>query len=181
MFKNTHWLEITELGVVILTVIGIIVAVVSQQLIYALILLTILMLVNILNRRRLEQVIRRHNRNRTVQLDELKAAVNNFSQSLNQPANNPNLLSPDQVNALLVSIRTLQDGQQTLAQAIAPMQNQLYKLITDFHDRPELKETQDLAQIILALQNSLNQFPALGSIEQRITHLEEILTSEEQI
>jgi len=180
MFKNTHWLEITEFGVVILTVIGIIVAVVSQQLIYALILLTILMLVNILNRRRLEQVIRRHNRNRTVQLDELKAAVNNFSQSLNQPAN-PNLLSPDQVSALLVSIRTLQDGQQTLAQAIAPMQNQIYKLIADFHDRPELKETEDLAQIILALQNSLNQFPALGSIEQRITHIEEILNSEEQI
>ncbi len=180
MFKNTHWLEITELGVAILTLIGIIVAVVSQQLIYALILLTILLVVNILNRRRLEQVIRRHNRNRTVQLDELKAAVNNFSQSLNQPAN-PNLLSADQVSALLVSIRTLQDGQQTLAQAIAPMQNQLYKLITDFHDRPELKETEDLAQIILALQNSLNQFPALGSIEQRITHLEQVISSEEQI
>lgn len=180
MFKNTHWLEITELGVAILTLIGIIVAVVSQQLIYALILLTILLVVNILNRRRLEQVIRRHNRNRTVQLDELKAAVNNFSQSLPQPAN-PNLLSADQVSALLVSIRTLQDGQQTLAQAIAPMQNQLYKLITDFHDRPELKETEDLAQIILALQNSLNQFPALGSIEQRITHLEQVISSEEQI
>lgn len=179
MFKNAHWLEVTELVVVILTVISLIVAVISQQLIYGLLLVAILLLLNLLNRRRLEQLIRRTNRNRVAQMDELKVAINSFSQAIAQLQSASSTLSPDQINALLISIRTLQDGQQTLAQAIAPMQNQLYKLITDFHERPELRETEDLAQVILALQNSLSQFPPLGKLEQRILHLEEILASEE--
>lgn len=179
MFKNAHWLEVTELVVVVLTIIGLIVAVVSKQLIYGLLLVAILLLLNLLNRRRLEQLIRRTNRTRMTQMDELKVAINSFSQSIAQLQSTSNILSPEQITALLVSIRTLQDGQQTLAQAIAPMQNQLYKLIADFHERPELRETEDLAQVILALQNSLSQFPPLGKLEQRIVHLEEMLTSEE--
>ncbi len=181
MFKNAHWLEITELVVVVLTVISLIVAVVAKQLIYGLLLVAILLLINLLNRRRLEQLIRRTNRTRIGQMDELKVAINSFSQSIAQLQSASSTLSPDQINALLVSIRTLQDGQQTMAQAIAPMQNQLYKLITDFHDRPELSEIENLATVILALQNSLSQFPSLGKMEQRVAHLEELLGSEDQV
>jgi len=181
MFKNAHWLETTELVVVVLTVISLIIAVVSKQLIYGLLLVAILLLINLLNRRRLEQLIRRTNRTRLGQMDELKVAINSFSQSIAQLQSASNTLSPEQISALLISIRTLQDGQQTMAQAIAPLQNQLYKLITDFHDRPELGEIENLAKVILALQNSLSQFPSLGKIEQRVAHLEELLASEDQV
>jgi len=181
MFKNAHWLETTELVVVVLTVISLIIAVVSKQLIYGLLLVAILLLINLLNRRRLEQLIRRTNRTRLGQMDELKVAINSFSQSIAQLQSASNTLSPEQISALLISIRTLQDGQQTMAQAIAPLQNQLYKLITDFHDRPELGEIENLAKVILALQNSLSEFPSLGKIEQRVAHLEELLASEDQV
>jgi len=179
MFKNSHWLEVTELVVVVLAIIGLIIATASKQLIYGLLPVTILLLLNLLNRRRLEQIIRRTNRNRTAQMEELKIATNSFSQAIAQLQSTTNILSPEQINALLISIRTLQDGQQTLAQAIAPMQNQLYKLITDFHERPELSEIENLATVIIALQNSLSQLPPLGKIEQRVTQIEELLNSED--
>ncbi|PSB30487.1 phospholipase D-like domain-containing protein [Chlorogloea sp. CCALA 695] len=143
--SDHNWLNIAEYVSLSSSFAGLIVALTSQQLVYAAAPLTLAMSLNFANRQRFQQQVRQQ-----------KATISKVCQET-QLLNNKvlSLPSANQVNVLEVSINHLE-------QAIVDIdtKQQINSLIKAFNNRPELKEVDDLKESISLLHDRIINLPS---------------------
>ncbi|MEQ8999676.1 MAG: hypothetical protein RID53_24595 [Coleofasciculus sp. B1-GNL1-01] len=156
--KN-NWLFIAESVAIAASFVGAIVAVISEQIIYGLAPLAISLLLNLINRRRVVQLLRRKINDRT-QIDNLSRdiqALRTDVAQLKQPDSNQ--MSREELSAVVSTVEAINEKQKALRGSLAPLQSKLDELNQKFRQRPELEQIETLAGIIVALKQTIDQLP----------------------
>jgi polyhydroxyalkanoate synthesis regulator phasin len=156
--KN-NWLFIAESMAIAASFVGAIVAVISGQMIYGLAPLAISLLLNLINRRRVVQLLRRKINDRT-QIDNLSRDIQALRADvaqLKQP--NSSQMSREELSAVVSTVEAINEKQKVLRGSLTPLQSKLDELNQKFTQRPELEQIEMLAGIIVALKQSIDQLP----------------------
>lgn len=132
--KQYNWLQVVEGCSVVSCIVGSIVSVVSQQLMYVSIPLTVALLLNFINRSKFQQQIRQYNK---TTVSEMHQAIH----SLDQQAQTLPTQSQD-LDSVLKSLLKVEQTTQTLAQ--------------QFNTRPEMQEIKQLKTEISKLNHLFN-------------------------
>lgn len=144
MMNNRPWVEIAEYVSIAASVVGSVVSVVSGQLIYAVLPLSISLVLNVVNRRRIEQLSRQSSATAIAQKQQLKSAIATMAQ---------------EARILVTAVEQLHQQQSNLNQSLSPIQAQLDALTEQFKKRPELEQIKGLTAVITALQHYLDRLP----------------------
>lgn len=146
MINNRPWIEIAEYISVAASVVGSATAVISQQAIYATAPVSLALALNLVSRRRLEDLSRQKSAAAITHIEQLQSAL-------------PQLERASQ--SLLTAVETLYQQQQALKQSVTPMQAQLNVLSEQFKKRPELEQIESFAAVLAALKQSINKLSQL--------------------
>lgn len=159
--KQYNWLQVVEGCSVVSCIVGSIVSIVSQQLIYVSVPLTVALLLNFINRSKFQQQIRQYNK---TTVSEMHQAINSLGQQVQT--------SPTQSVDLDPIFKSLVQVQQTT-----------HTLTEQFNTRPETQDIKQLKTEISKLNNLFNtlsvgsgNFPTytevnVSAIEHTITNL----------
>ncbi|MEQ9368162.1 MAG: hypothetical protein RIG63_03895 [Coleofasciculus chthonoplastes F3-SA18-01] len=154
-----NWLFIAESVAIAASFVGAIIAVISGQIIYGLAPLVISLLLNLINRRRVVQQLRRKINDRT-QIDNLSRDIQALRADvaqLKQP--NSSQMSREELSAVVSTVEAINEKQKVLRGSLTPLQSKLDELNQKFTQRPELEQIEMLAGIIVALKQSIDQLP----------------------
>lgn len=176
-FRN--WLEIAEYISLSASVAGAIATAVFQNSFYAAVPIVLSLLLNLVNRRKLEQqtrasiasVINQLNQHKTAAeqlIEELKTAIGSLTVNngeLGDPALNSE--SNNHLKPLISAVKSLRQQHQILEQTIKLIQAELNLTSQQFKRRPELEQIENLTTVILDLQEFINQLPQWGNLQQR--------------
>jgi len=180
-----NWLFIVEYIAIAASFVGAIVAVISGQMIYGLTPLAISLLLNLINRRRVVQLLRRKINDRT-HIEQLSRDIQTLRADvaqLKQPDSNQ--MSREELSAVVSTVEAINEKQKALRGSLTPLQSKLDELNQKFTQRPELEQIETLAGIIVALKQSIDQLPqpdrtAASVNPERVEQLERAIAQIQQ-
>lgn len=165
MSKNRNGLGIIEYGSVLGSVLGSAIAVITQQMIYGLAPVSLSLLLNLINRRRLEPLCQQSSSDST-QLQQLRSAIDSVSAAnakLEQDVQN--LVPIQQLTSVVSSVEQLSQQYNGLRLSLVPLQSRLDDLIEQFNKRPELEQIESLTAVITALKQCIDNLPQPERLE----------------
>ncbi|MBD1939210.1 phospholipase D-like domain-containing protein [Microcoleus sp. FACHB-68] len=179
--KTRNVLEIAEFVSLAGSVAGSVAAVFFQQLAYAVAPLSLSLLLNWTNRQRFELQTRQQTTAAITQLNEqlssLDAAKQQWAEALTSVIqrleHEAQSIEPGRdLSGLLSEIEQLKNRQTTLEKWLAPIQIQLDGLREQFTSRPELEQIENLARVIVALQQYLDRLPPPSEAQLPVVDLQ---------
>jgi chromosome segregation ATPase len=165
MSNNRNGLGIIEYVSVAGSVLGSAIAVITQQMIYGLAPVSLSLLLNLINRRRLEQLCQQSSSDST-QLQQLRSAIDSVSAAnakLEQDVQN--LVPIQQLTSVVSSVEQLSQQHNGLRLSLVPLQSRLDDLIEQFNKRPELEQIESLTAVITALKQCIDNLPQPEQLE----------------
>ncbi|MCT7951589.1 hypothetical protein NG798_17430 [Ancylothrix sp. C2] len=184
MTKNRHWLQTIESLSLVGCFAGSVAAVLSEQILYAVAPVSLSLALNLSNRRFFEQkntqltttALQQINQ----QIERLDSAKKEWSgaiqiliQQLETQAKN---IDPTQyINRQNTDIDILKNKQDSLEIAVGTLGEEIHLLNQQFKNRPELQQIENLAEIILALRQTIDRLPSPQNsqpqIETKTSHI----------
>lgn len=183
MLHRLRFLEIAEYVFIFASAVGIFVNYFWQKpIVYPLGLVLISLLINLLNRRNLGAQIKAIKFETTGKIDKYQDSISEIISELQN--NIKSLKSTTEVleihqveeksQPLLETLKTLSNRLDIQEKTIKLLQAELNLFSQQFNQRPELKQINDLASVIVDLQQFINKLPEWSSLrEQSFQKLEE--------
>ncbi|MEK0179666.1 MAG: hypothetical protein EAZ98_23955 [Oscillatoriales cyanobacterium] len=184
--KFTNLSETAELLFLAVSAVGLAASLVFQQSIYAQVPIAISLLLNFVNRQKLQQQIRmstastfdrvdRHATTTDRAIEQLQIAVKSLDQALPQTANeNINAQPGENVHSLISAVENMRQRLIILEKTMKMIQTEIEITSRQFKQRPELQQVETLTTIILDLQQFINELPQWGNLQQRqLTELQQ--------
>jgi hypothetical protein len=173
MSNNRRWLSIAEYVSIAGSILGSVIAVASQQAIYGLAPVSLSLLLNLINRRQLEQMIQQ-NTAVSNQVNQLKSTVNSLSAAnAKQKQDVQNLVPQQELVSLSETVNELSERQNGLRLSLVPLQSRVDDLIEQFNKRPELEQIESLAVVITALRQCIDNLPQPEHLQQQFAELQQ--------
>jgi DNA repair exonuclease SbcCD ATPase subunit len=177
MSNNRSWLGIAEYVSIAGSVLGSAAALVSQQAIYGLAPVSISLVLNLINRRRLEQLIQQRTP-ASAEVEHLKNAIASFRMSNSQvKQDSQSLVLREELTSIASVIQELNERQNGLRLSLVPLQSQLDDLSQEFNKRPELEQIESLAVVITALKQCIDGLPQPELLQQHSAELQQQVDS----
>ena len=183
MLHRLRFLEIAEYVFIFASAVGIFVNYFWQKpIVYPLGLVLISLLINLLNRRNLGAQIKAIKFETTGKIDKYQDSI---SEIISELQNNIKSLKSttevleihqveEKIQPLLETLKTLSNRLDIQEKTIKLLQAELNLFSQQFNQRPELKKINDLASVIVDLQQFINKLPEWSSLrEQNFQKLEE--------
>ncbi|MCH2049072.1 MAG: hypothetical protein O4861_14030 [Trichodesmium sp. St16_bin4-tuft] len=183
MLHRLRFLEIAEYVFIFASAVGIFVNYFWQKpIVYPLGLVLISLLINLLNRRNLGAQIKAIKFETTGKIDKYQDSI---SEIISELQNNIKSLKSttevleihqveEKIQPLLETLKTLSNRLDIQEKTIKLLQAELNLFSQQFNQRPELKQINDLASVIVDLQQFINKLPEWSSLrEQSFQKLEE--------
>jgi chromosome segregation ATPase len=172
MSNNRSWLLIAEYLTVAGSVIGSAIAVFSQQVIYGLAPVSLSLLLNLMNRRQLEQQIQQSSA-ASSQVQELKTAIKTLSVANAKLQQDVQNIAPNQeLTSIASKVEELNQQQNGLRLSLVPLQSRLDDLAEQFNKRPELEQIESLATVIMALKQCIDGLPQPEHLQMHSAELQ---------
>jgi hypothetical protein len=184
--KSSNLLETAELVFLAASAVGLAAALLFQQNIYAQVPVIISLLLNFVNRQKLQRQIRareaaavdRANQHAAAtdrSIEQLQIAVNSLDQALSQTkSENLNSQPGENVHSLISAVENLRQRLIILEKTIKMIQSEIDITSRQFKQRPELEQIETLTTVILDLQQFINELPQWGNLQQRqLTELQQ--------
>ncbi|HLO49058.1 MAG TPA: hypothetical protein VK211_11640 [Kamptonema sp.] len=177
--SSRNFLEIAEYLSVAAAIVGLIAATIFAQSIYAALPIVLSLLLNLINRNRLERQTRVTATSTIDRLNQHRASVEQLIEQLKATitslaATNPtiendskNVEIGENLQSIVSAIKHLRQRENILEQTIKLVQAELEITSKQFKQRPELEQIESLTAVILDLQQFINQLPQWGSLQQR--------------
>ncbi len=177
MSNNRSWLEIAEYVSVGGSVIWSAIAALSEQAIYGLAPVSVSLFLNLINRRRLEQLSQQSPVVST-QVQQLSKVVNSLSvDNTKLKQEFQNLVPRQELISLVSTVENLNQQHNGLRLSLVPIQSRLDDLIAQFNQRPELEQIESLAIVITALKQSLDSLPQPERLQQQSAEFQQQVES----
>ncbi len=177
MSNNRSWLGIAEYVSIAGSVLGSAAALVSQQAIYGLAPVSISLVLNLINRRRLEQLIQQRTP-ASAEVEHLKNAIASFRMTNSQvKQDSQSLVLREELTSIASVIQELNERQNGLRLSLVPLQSQLDDLSQEFNKRPELEQIESLAVVITALKQCIDGLPQPELLQQHSAELQQQVDS----
>ncbi len=177
MSNNRSWLGIAEYVSIAGSVLGSAAALVSQQAIYGLAPVSLSLVLNLINRRRLEQLIQQRTP-ASAEVEHLKNAIASFRMSNSQvKQDSQSLVLREELTSIASVIQELNERQNGLRLSLVPLQSQLDDLSQEFNKRPELEQIESLAVVITALKQCIDGLPQPELLQQHSAELQQQVES----
>lgn len=141
-------------------VIGSAIAYFAKEAIFGLAPVSLALVLNLINRRRLEAFLDQ-NADVTTEVQQLRRDVTLLGTTNEKVTQDLQNLSQQQqeLTPSITRIEELHEQQEGLRLSLVPLQSRLDDLIQQFNNRPELQEIESLAVVIEALKQSIDQLP----------------------
>ncbi len=178
--------EIAELVFLAASGVGLAASLVFQQSIYAQVPIAISLLLNFVNRQKLQQQLKmstastfdRLNQQATTTtsaIEQLQIAVKALNQALPQTAHeNLNTQPGENVHSLISAVENMRQRLIILEKTLKMNQSEIELTSRQFKQRPELAQIETLTTIMIDLQQFVNELPQWGSLQQRqLTELQQ--------
>jgi chromosome segregation ATPase len=192
MSNNRNWLIVAEYISIAGSLLGSAVAVVSQQAIYGLAPVSLSLVLNAVNRHRLEQLTQQRSA-ASSQVQQLKSAIDSLSLAnakLKQDVQN--VVPKQELTSIVSKVEELNQQQKGLRLSLVPLQSRLDDLIEQFNKRPELEQIESLAAVITALKQCIDELPQpersqqdsakfQQQVESALAHLSRVSTRVKQL
>ncbi|MGL5064697.1 MAG: hypothetical protein ACRC62_32340 [Microcoleus sp.] len=184
--KSSNLLETAELFFLAASALGLAAALVLQQAIYAEVPVTISLLLNFINRQKLQRQIKastagaidrsnQHAATTDRSIEQLQIAVKSLDTAIakiSRESINPG--SGENVHSLISAVENIRQRLIILEQTIKMVQSEIDITSKQFKQRPELQQVETLTTIMLDLQQFINELPQWGNLQQRqLTELQE--------
>lgn len=177
MSNNRSWLEIVEYVSVGGSVIGAAIAALSEQVIYGLAPVSVSLFLNLINRRRLEQ-LSQQSPAVTTQVQQIRSAVNSLSVANTKVKQDlQNLVPRQELTSIVSTVENLNQQHNSLRLSLVAIQSRLDDLIAQFNKRPELEQIESLAIVITALKQSIDRLPQPERLQQQSAELQQQVES----
>lgn len=184
--KLTNLSEIAELVFLAVSAVGLAASLVFQQSIYAQVPIALSLLLNFVNRQKLQRQLKmstastfdRINQQATTTtsaIEQLQIAVKALDQALPQTAHeNLNAQPGENVHSLISAVENMRQRLIILEKTLKMIQSEIELTSRQFKQRPELQQVETLTTIILDLQQFINELPQWGNLQQRqLTELQQ--------
>lgn len=184
--KLTNLSEIAELVFLAVSAVGLAASLVFQQSIYAQVPIALSLLLNFVNRQKLQRQLKmstastfdRLNQQATTTtsaIEQLQIAVKSLDQALPQTAHeNLNAQPGENVHSLISAVENMRQRLIILEKTLKMIQSEIELTSRQFKQRPELQQVETLTTIILDLQQFINELPQWGNLQQRqLTELQQ--------
>jgi regulator of PEP synthase PpsR (kinase-PPPase family) len=177
MSSNRSGLGIAEYVCVAGSVIGSAIALIYNQAIYGLAPISVSLILNLINRNRLEQLCEQSTV-ASAEVQQLKSEINALSAANEQFRQNlQNFVPSQELTSIVSRVDELNERQQGLQLSLVPLQSRLDDLIAEFNKRPELEQIESLAVVIKALKQSLDELPQPERSQQHSVELQQQVES----
>lgn len=159
MSSSRSGLGIVEYICVAGSVAGSAIAWVTNQAIYGLAPVSLSLILNLINRNRLEQLCEQST-DVSAEVQQLKSEINSLGAANEQFKQDvQNLVPRQELTSIVSRVEELNEQQQGLQLSLVPLQSRLDDLIAEFNKRPELEQIESLAVVIKALKQSIDELP----------------------
>lgn len=159
MSSSRSWLGTLETISVVGAVIASPIALFYNQAILALAPVSASLVLNLINRRRLEAFLDQ-NADVTTEVQQLRRDVTLLGTTNEKVTQDiQNLMPRQELTSHVDRIEELHQQQEGLRLSLVPLQSRLDDLIQEFNRRPELEEIESLTIVIEALKQSIDQLP----------------------
>ncbi len=150
-------------------VIGSAIAYFTNQAIIGLAPVSLSLVLNLINRRRLEAFLDQ-NADVTTEVQQLRRDVTLLGTTNEKVTQDIQNLAPKQeLTSAISRVEELHQQQEGLRLSLVPLQSRLDDLIQQFNNRPELEEIESLTIVIEALKQSLDQLSESNQLSQQST------------
>jgi chromosome segregation ATPase len=177
MSKNRNWLGMAEYVSVGSSVLGSAIALITQQAIYGLAPVSVSLMLNLINRQRLEKLCQQST-TPTTQVQQLKSAIHSLSTAsaiVQQDVDN--LVPRQELTSIVSKVEELNQQQKGIRLSLVPLQSRLDDLIAQFNQRPELEQIESLTSVIIALKQYLDTLPGPDRLQLQSTEFQQQLES----
>lgn len=182
----SNLLETAELVFLAASAFGLAASLVWQQSVYAEVPVVISLLLNFINRQKLQRQVRvttastfdRVNQQAAttdLAIDRLQIAINSLDQAFIQTKSEHLNVGPgENVHSLIAAVENLRQRLIILEKTIKMIQSEIELTGRQFKQRPELAQIETLTGIMLDLQQFINELPQWGNLQQRqLTELQQ--------
>lgn len=184
--KLTNLSEIAELVFLAASAVGLAASLVFQQSIYAQVPIALSLLLNFVNRQKLQRQLKmstastldRLNQQATttdLAIEQLQIAVKSLGQATPQTTpENLNIQPGENVHSLISAVENSRQRLIILEKTMKMNQSEIELTSRQFKQRPELAQIETLTTIMIDLQQFVNELPQWGSLQQRqLTELQQ--------
>jgi hypothetical protein len=182
----SNLLETTELVFLAASAFGLAASLVWQQSVYAEVPVVISLLLNFVNRQKLQRQVRasmtstfdRVNQqaaNTDRAIEQLQIVIKSLDEAISQTqSENLNVQPGENVHSLISAVENLRQRLIILEKTIKMIQSEIELTSRQFKQRPELAQIETLTTIMLDLQQFINELPQWGNLQQRqLTELQQ--------
>ncbi len=184
--KLTNLSEIAELVLLVVSAVGLAASLVFQQSIYAQVPIALSLLLNFVNRQKLQRQLKMStastfdhlNQQATttdLAIEQLQIAVKSLGQATPQTTpENLNIQPGENVHSLISALENSRQRLIILEKTMKMNQSEIELTSRQFKQRPELAQIETLTTIMIDLQQFVNELPQWGSLQQRqLTELQQ--------
>jgi len=184
--KLTNLSEIAELVLLVVSAVGLAASLVFQQSIYAQVPIALSLLLNFVNRQKLQRQLKmstastfdRINQQATTTtsaIEQLQIAVKSLGQATPQTTpENLNIQPGENLHSLISAVENSRQRLIILEKTMKMTQSEIELTSRQFKQRPELAQIETLTTIMIDLQQFVNELPQWGSLQQRqLTELQQ--------
>lgn len=182
----SNLLETTELVFLAASAVGLAASLVWQQSLYGEVPVVISLLLNFVNRQKLQRQVRastastfdRVNQqaaNTDRAIEQLQTVIKSLDEAISQTqSENLNVQPGENVHSLISAVENLRQRLIILEKTIKMIQSEIDLISRQFKQRPELAQIETLTTIMLDLQQFINELPQWGNLQQRqLTELQQ--------
>ena len=182
----SNLLETTELVFLAASAFGLAASLVWQQSVYVEVPVVISLLLNFVNRQKLQRQVRasmtstfdRVNQQATTTdraIEQLQIVIKSLDEAISQTqSENLNVQPGENVHSLISAVENLRQRLIILEKTIKMIQSEIELTSRQFKQRPELAQIETLTTIMLDLQQFINELPQWGNLQQRqLTELQQ--------
>lgn len=182
----SNLLETAELVFLAASAVGLAASLVWQQSVYAEVPVVISLLLNFVNRQKLQRQVRastastfdRVNQQATTTdraIEQLQTVIKSLDEAISQTqSENLNVQPGENVHSLISAVENLRQRLIILEKTIKMIQSEIDLIGRQFKQRPELAQIETLTTIMLDLQQFINELPQWGNLQQRqLTELQQ--------
>lgn len=182
----SNLLETAELVFLAASAFGLAASLVWQQSVYAEVPVVISLLLNFVNRQKLQRQVRmstastfdRVNQQAATTdraIEQLQTVIKSLDEAISQTqSENLNVQPGENVHSLISAVENLRQRLIILEKTIKMIQSEIDLIGRQFKQRPELAQIETLTTIMLDLQQFINELPQWGNLQQRqLTELQQ--------
>lgn len=182
----SNLLETAELVFLAASAFGLAASLVWQQSVYAEVPVVISLLLNFVNRQKLQRQVRastastfdRVNQQAATTdraIEQLQTVIKSLDEAISQTqSDNLNVQPGENVHSLISAVENLRQRLIILEKTIKMIQSEIDLISRQFKQRPELAQIETLTTIMLDLQQFINELPQWGNLQQRqLTELQQ--------